>query len=145
MKTRTPFPKAAMIEKKPWYIIDAAEVSLGRLAVKIATLLMGKHVAHYVPFLDCGGYVVVINAAKVHVPVIKHEKKHYHRHSGYPGGYKSVSLARMLATHPERVIELAVRRMLPKNRLGRQLFTKLRVYADAEHRHAGQQPQIVTV
>ena len=124
--------------KREWHVVDASGKTLGRLASQVAKLLMGKHKPIYVPYLDTGDYVVVVNAAKVSVTGKKAEQKIYYRHSGYPGGLKSVTFENLLARHPTRVIELAVKGMLPKNRLGRAMFKKLRVYHGGGHPHQAQ-------
>lgn len=124
--------------KREWHVVDASGKTLGRLASQVAKLLMGKHKAIYVRYLDTGDYVVVVNAAKVSVTGKKAEQKIYYRHSGYPGGLKSVTFENLLARHPTRVIELAVKGMLPKNRLGRAMFKKLRVYDGGGHPHQAQ-------
>jgi len=126
--------------ERSWFVVDAENQTLGRLASRIATVLRGKHKPIYTPHVDCGDYVVVINADKVHVTGRKMDQKMYYRHSGYPGGLRSVTLRRQLETFPERVLEAAVRGMLPKNRLGRQMFKKLKVYAGTNHPHQAQQP-----
>jgi len=136
----TPFPSKKTIERG-WHVVDADGQVLGRVATRVATLLMGKHKPGYTPFLDVGDHVVVINADKVVLTGNKMNDKVYHRHSGYPGGIKDARARRVLREHPERLIESAVRGMLPKTKLGRQMFTKLRVYAGAEHPHEAQQPQ----
>lgn len=135
MKTYS--PKAAEIERR-WHVIDASGQTLGRLATQIAQLLRGKHKVYYAPHLDVGDYVVVINAEKVRVTGNKLEEKRYYRHSGYPGGLKSVTLGSQLRAHPTRVIEHAVRGMLPHNALGRAMYRKLKVYAGPTHPHAAQ-------
>lgn len=124
--------------KREWHVVDASGKTLGRLASQVAKLLMGKHKPIYVPYLDTGDYVVVINAAKVSVTGKKAKQKIYYRHSGYPGGLKSFTFEELLARHPTRVIELAVKGMLPKNRLGRAMFKKLRVYDGGGHPHHAQ-------
>ena len=124
-----------------WFVVDAEGKTLGRLATEIAKVLRGKHKPIYTPHVDTGDFVIVINADKVRVTGKRLDQKFYHRHSGYIGGLKSVSLRRMLETHPERVIEHAVKGMLPKNRLGNQMYKKLKVYASPEHPHAAQQPK----
>lgn len=124
-----------------WYLVDAADKVLGRLAVEIATRLRGKHKAIFTPHVDTGDYIVVVNASKIRVTGNKTTDKMYHHYSGYPGGLKSASFAQLLAKHPERVIEIAVKGMLPKGPLGRQMFRKLKVYAHGEHPHVGQQPE----
>ena len=124
-----------------WYVVDATGMNLGRLATQIATVLKGKHKPIYTPSMDCGDYVVVINADKVRVTGRKLDQKLYYRYSGYPGGLKAIRLRDQLATHPDRVIQAAVKGMLPRTRLGRQLIKKLKVYAGAEHPHQAQQPK----
>ena len=121
-----------------WHVVDAYGKTLGRMASQIAGLLMGKHKAIYAPHLDTGDYVIVLNAAKVKVTGKKAKQKLYYRHSGYPGGLKATALEDVLATHPTRVIEHAVRGMLPHNRLGRAMFKKLKVYAGDSHPHQAQ-------
>jgi large subunit ribosomal protein L13 len=138
MKTYT--PKAAEIERK-WWVVDAEGKVLGRLASEIAQVLRGKHKPMYTPHLDTGDYVVVVNAGKVRLTGRKAQQKTYFRHSGYVGGEKHIPFERMRAEHPERVIELAVKGMLPKNNLGRLMRKKLKVYAGAEHPHEAQQPE----
>lgn len=122
--------------QRTWHVLDADGQTLGRLSVRIAKLLMGKHKAIFVNNMDTGDYVVVINAAKVRVTGKKAREKMYYRYSGYPGGLRSITLGEMLKKYPERVIEHAVKGMLPKNRLGRAMYKKLRVYAGPEHPHA---------
>ncbi len=139
----TPFPSEKDIDRR-WWMLDAEDAVLGRLASTVARLLMGKHKPTYTPFLDCGDNVVILNADKVVLTGNKLDNKTYYRYSGYPGGLKETSARRMMETHPERVIELAIKGMLPKNKLGRQMYRKLRVYAGAEHPHEAQQPQPYT-
>ncbi|HIC94293.1 MAG TPA: 50S ribosomal protein L13 [Anaerolineae bacterium] len=129
--------------KREWYLIDAEGKTLGRLASEIAKILRGKHKPIYSPHLDCGDYVIVINAEKIRVTGRKLDQKIYYRHSGYPGGLKSITLREQLAKHPERVIKAAVKGMLPKNRLGRKMLKKLKVYAGASHPHQAQQPKVL--
>ncbi len=131
--------KASEIERQ-WWVVDAADQTLGRLATRIATLLEGKHKPTYSPHLDVGDHVVVLNAGRVKVTGDKLAQKRYYRHSNYPGGLKEESLATLLERKPELVIERAVKGMLPQNRLGRAMFKKLKVYAGAEHPHQAQQP-----
>ncbi len=138
MKTYTATP--ADIKRK-WYIIDAAGKTLGRMASEIARRLRGKHKPTYTPHMDTGDYVVVINAEQARVTGNKITDKIYHRHTGYPGGLKSQTLAQVLAKTPERPLEKAVKGMLPKGPLGRQMFRKLKVYAGAEHPHVAQSPE----
>ena len=128
-----------------WYLIDAAGVPLGRLAVKAANLIRGRHKPSYTPSVDTGDYVVVINAEKVVLTGKKETQKLYSRHSGYPGGLRRQSVREVRATHPERIIENAVRGMLPGNVLGRRQFRKLKVYAGPDHPHATQQPEALLV
>ncbi|TET50909.1 MAG: 50S ribosomal protein L13 [Dehalococcoidia bacterium] len=135
MKTYS--PKAKDIQRE-WWVIDATNQTLGRMASQLARLLMGKHKAIFAPHIDTGDYVVVINAARVRVTGKKAEKKSYYRHSGYPGGLKSQSFEELFSKNPVRVIELAVKGMLPRNRLGRAMFKKLKVYPGDEHPHQGQ-------
>ncbi|MEM5530616.1 50S ribosomal protein L13 [Gammaproteobacteria bacterium AS21] len=127
--------------KRDWYVIDAEGKTLGRMATEIARRLRGKHKAEYTPHADTGDYIVVVNAQKVHVTGNKRQGKIYYRHTGYPGGLKQANFEIMINNYPERVIELAVKGMLPKGPLGRAMYTKLKVYAGAEHPHAAQQPQ----
>jgi large subunit ribosomal protein L13 len=128
-----------------WHHIDAEAQILGKLAVRIATMLMGKHRPEYTPHVDCGDFVVVTNAAKVRLTGRKAEQKVSQRYSGYPGGLKTRTYAEILERHPERIIEDAVRRMLPKNRLGRQMLGKLKVYPGADHPHHAQQPESAAI
>jgi len=124
-----------------WLLVDAEGQTLGHMATAIATRLRGKHKAEYTPHVDTGDFVVVINADKVRVTGKKATGKIYHSHSGYPGGLKSLSFEQMLAKSPERVVRLAVRGMMPRNRLGRAMLKKLKVYAGGEHPHSAQQPK----
>ena len=124
-----------------WYLVDAEGQTLGRLASEIAKVLRGKHKPIYAPHLDTGDYVIVINAEKVHVTGNKLDQKIYHRHSGYPGGLKSITLREQLKRHPSRVIRSAVKGMLPHNKLGRATIRKLKVYAGDAHPHQAQQPK----
>ena len=137
---RTYTVKPADIQRE-WYVVDAAGCNLGRLASKVATILRGKHKPIYTPSMDVGDFVIVINADKIAVTGKKLTQKMYYRHSLYPGGLKEISLKRLLEMHPTRVVELAVRGMLPKNRLGRAIIKKLKVYAGASHPHAAQKPK----
>ena len=132
--------KAVDIERK-WYVVDATDQTLGRMCSRIASVLRGKHKPIYTPHVDCGDYVVVINAERIHVTGKRLDQKKYYRHSGYPGGLKERTLREMLARQPERVIELAVKRMLPKSNLGRHMLKKLKVYAGSEHPHQAQNPE----
>lgn len=131
--------------RRAWYLIDADGKTLGRLASECARRLRGKHKPQYTPHVDTGDYLVIVNAEKVRVTGNKLDDKMYHRHTGYVGHLRSTSLKEMLAKHPERVIEIAVKGMLPRNPLGRAMFKKLKVYAGPTHRHAAQQPQPLEV
>jgi len=136
----TVMPKGEAVDRK-WFRLDAQDQVLGRLATRVATILRGKHKVVFAPHLDVGDHVVVINAEKVHLTGRKMTDKVYRWHTGYIGGLREVSAERMLRTHPERVIEWAVQGMLPKGRLGRAMFKKLKVYRGAEHPHAAQKPE----
>ncbi len=127
--------------RRSWYVVDAENQTLGRLASAIASRLRGKHKPEFTPHVDTGDYIIVVNAEQVHVTGNKESGKIYYRHSGYPGGIRGTTLGRMRATHPERIIEKAVKGMLPRNPLGRAMFKKLKVYAGASHPHAAQQPE----
>ena len=127
--------------KRDWFLIDADGKTLGRLATEIARRLRGKHKAIYTPHVDTGDYIVVINAEKVRVSGNKAKDKMYYRHSGYMGGLKETNFSDMIERSPERVIEIAVKGMLPRNPLGREMYRKLKVYAGPQHQHAAQQPQ----
>lgn len=137
---RTYATKPDDIERR-WYVVDAQGKTLGRLATRIATVLKGKHKPQYSPFMDTGDFVIVINADKIHVTGRKKDDHIYYRHSGYPGGLSRISLRDQLSQHPTRAVARAVRGMLPKNRLGRRMIRKLKVYAAPEHPHAAQQPE----
>jgi len=127
--------------EREWYVVDASGQTLGRLATQVARILRGKHKPIYSPSVDTGDYVVIVNAERIRVTGRKLDQKMYYRHSGYPGGLKEITLRNLLQKHPTRVIEHAVRGMLPKNRLGRRMFKKLKVYAGPDHPHAAQQPK----
>ena len=142
MKSYIPKPEEISRE---WLVVDASGQVLGRLATEVARFLRGKHKPDFTPFLDTGDFVVVVNAKKIKVTGNKVEDKVYYRHSQYPGGLKSETLRERLDKYPERVIQSAVWGMLPKNRLGRQLLRKLKVYGGAEHPHAAQQPKTVSL
>ncbi len=126
---------------REWYVVDATGLTLGRLASQIASVLRGKHKPIFSPHMDCGDFVIVINAEKVRVTGDKLDQKMYYRHSQYPGGLKTISLRDQMKQHPDRVIRLAVRGMLPKNRLGRQMIKKLKIYREPDHPHEAQQPK----
>ena len=142
MKT---FSAKAEQVQRDWFLVDAAEKTLGRLASEIAHRLRGKHKAEYTPHVDTGDYIVVINAEKIKVTGAKATDKMYHHHTGYPGGLKSVSFEKLIEKAPERVIQNAVKGMLPRNPLGRAMFKKLKVYAGDEHPHTAQQPQTLNI
>ena len=141
MKTFMASP--ATIERK-WYVVDATDMTLGRLASEVAKVLRGKNKPIFTPHMDTGDYVIIVNAAKVKVTGKKLDQKIYYRHSGYVGGMKETTLREMMAKKPERVIELAVKGMLPKGPLGRQMYRKLHVYAGPEHKHEAQKPEVLT-
>ena len=137
---RTYVTKPEDIERD-WYVVDASGQTLGRLASEVAQIIRGKHKPTFSPAVDVGDYVIVVNAEKIHVTGQKLDQKMYYRHSGYPGGLKELTLGRMLEEHPTRVIEFAVKGMLPKNKLGRKMVKKLKVYAGPDHPHQAQQPE----
>ena len=143
MKT-TFMANAGNIERK-WFVVDAEGQTLGRLAAEVAKVLRGKHKPTFTPRVDTGDYVIVVNAAKVKVTGKKLVQKTYFRHSGYPGGAKFTQLGHMLENRPERVVEMAIRGMLPKNKLGEQMYRKLNVYAGAEHPHQAQKPEVLNL
>ena len=131
--------------KRDWYLIDATDLVLGRMASQIATILRGKNKTSYTPHMDCGDYVVVINADKVALTGKKLERKMYYHHSGYIGGIKGISAGKLMEKKPEDVIYKAVERMISRNKLGRQMMTKLRIYAGAEHPHTAQNPIVLDI
>lgn len=139
---KTFMPSATNVEKK-WYVVDATDKTLGRLATEVANVLRGKNKAIYTPNIDTGDFVIVVNAEKIKVTGKKLDQKIYWHHTDYVGGQKSATLREMLNTHPERVIEHAVKGMLPKGSLGRDMYTKLHVYAGPEHNHAAQKPEVL--
>jgi len=138
MKTFTAKPETV---ERTWFVVDATDKVLGRLATEVARRLRGKHKAEYTPHVDTGDYIIVVNAAKVAVTGNKRTQKFYYRHSGYPGGIKSIRFDKQIEHFPERVIEHAVKGMLPKGPLGRAMYRKLKVYAGPEHKHTAQQPR----
>lgn len=142
MKTFSANPKTV---KRDWFLVDAENKTLGRLASELARRLRGKHKPEYTPHVDTGDYIVVINAEKIAVTGNKRSDKMYHRHTGYIGNLKSTNLEKLLAEHPERAIQYAVKGMMPKNPLGRAMFSKLKVYAGSEHPHTAQQPQTLEI
>ncbi|MDH5471885.1 MAG: 50S ribosomal protein L13 [Gammaproteobacteria bacterium] len=140
MKTFSAKPETV---KRDWYIVDADGKTLGRLATEIARRLRGKHKAEYTPHVDTGDYIVVVNAEKVRVTGNKAKDKMYYNHTGFIGGMKTISFEKLIAKKPEEVIERAVKGMLPKNPLGREMYRKLKVYAGPDHKHSAQQPQVL--
>ncbi len=138
MKTFSATPETI---KRDWFVVDASDKILGRLATEIAHRLRGKHKPEYTPHMDVGDYIVVVNAEKIQASGNKMKDKIYYHHTGFPGGLKSISLGKLLQEAPERVIEKAVKGMLPKGPLGREMYRKLKVYAGPQHAHAAQQPQ----
>ena len=140
----TTFPTEGKIARK-WYVVDATDQTLGRLATRVAHILAGKHNPQYTPFIDTGDHVVVINAAKVKLTGMKSGQKVYHRYTGYPGGLRSEQFDKRLARRPEAVIEDAIKGMLPKTKLGRAMGGKLKVYRDDKHVHAAQKPEPLTL
>lgn len=142
MKTFSAKPETV---KRDWYVIDASNKVLGRLAAEVAHRLRGKHKAEYTPHVDTGDYIVIVNADKIAVTGNKEKDKMYYHHTGYPGGIKSISLEKLRIKAPEMIIEKAVKGMLPKNPLGRAMFRKLKVYAGPEHDHAAQQPKALEI
>ncbi|CAG0970569.1 MAG: 50S ribosomal protein L13 [Anaerolinea sp.] len=139
-KTYTPTAESVDAERK-WYVVDATDMILGRLAARIAHILRGKHKATFAPHMDTGDYVIVLNADKVKVTGDRLDTKFYYRHSQFPGGFRQESLRTMLEKHPDRVIEIAVKGMLPHNRLGRKMVKKLKVYAGNTHPHGAHRPE----
>ncbi|UTP73658.1 50S ribosomal protein L13 [Alteromonas sp. LMIT006] len=142
MKTFVAKPESV---ERDWYVVDAADKTLGRLAAEIALRLRGKHKPEYTPHVDTGDYIVVVNAEKITVTGNKFKDKVYYAHSGYPGGLKDITFDKLQAKKPEMVLEVAVKGMLPKGPLGRAMFRKLKVYAGSEHKHAAQQPQVLDI
>ena len=140
---KTFMARSATVDRK-WYVVDAEGMTLGRLASEVAKVLRGKNKPTFTPHVDTGDYVIVVNAEKIAVTGKKMDQKIYYSHSDYVGGLKSATLKEMLAKHPERVIEHAVKGMLPKGPLGRQMYTKLFVYAGPDHKHAAQKPEVLT-
>jgi large subunit ribosomal protein L13 len=141
---KTYVAKAGEIERK-WFVVDAQGLKLGRLSTEVARILRGKHKPTFTPFLDCGDFVIVVNADKVVLTGNKLDQKMYRYHTGYPGGLKETSYRKLMSTKPEKAVELAVKGMLPKNALGRQIYRKLKVYAGPNHEHAAQRPEILTI
>lgn len=142
MKTFSAKPEAV---KRSWYIVDAKDKTLGRMASKVAGILRGKHKAEFTPHVDTGDFVIIINAAQIKITGNKAEDKMYYRHSQYPGGLKEINYNKLLEKHPTQPVTLAIKGMLPKNSLGRAMFSKLKVYPGAEHPHIAQQPEALEV
>jgi large subunit ribosomal protein L13 len=142
MKTFSAKPESV---KRDWFVVDATDKTLGRLSTEIALRLRGKHKPEYTPHVDTGDYIVVVNAEKVKVTGNKEQDKMYYHHTGYIGNLKSINLSKLRATHPERILQSAVKGMLPKNSLGRAMFKKLKVYAGENHDHTAQQPQVLDI
>lgn len=142
--SKTPIPSGTAMPRS-WYILDANGATLGRLASQAARILMGKHLPRYTPFLDTGDHVIILNAAKVKLTGRKDDQKIYRTHSGYPGGLKETGARKMRQTHPDRMLELAIKGMLPKTKLGKQMYRKLNVYAGDRHPHQAQKPTELTV
>lgn len=136
--------KAKEITRK-WYVVDAADKVLGRLSTEVARRLRGKHKAEYTPHADVGDYIIIINAEKIRVTGKKAADKMYHHNTGYPGGLKSINFEKLIDRHPEKVLELAIKGMLPRNPLGRDMYRKLKVYAGSEHEHHAQQPEVLNI
>ena len=142
MKTLSAKPESV---KRDWYVVDATDKTLGRLSSEIASRLKGKHKPEYTPHVDTGDYIVIVNAEKVTVTGDKAKKKIYHRHTGFIGGLKSISFEKLIDKAPERAIQSAVKGMLPRGPLGREMFKKLKVYAGQDHPHTAQQPQVLDI
>ena len=142
MKTLSAKPESV---KRDWYVVDATDKTLGRLSSEIASRLRGKHKPEYTPHVDTGDYIVIVNAEKVTVTGDKAKKKIYHRHTGFIGGLKSISFEKLIDKAPERAIQSAVKGMLPRGPLGREMFKKLKVYAGQDHPHTAQQPQVLDI
>ena len=142
MATKTYMPRIQDIERS-WFVVDASGLTLGRLATRVASILRGKHKPIFVPHQDVGDHVIVINAEKVQLTGRKADQKLYYRHSGYPGGFRTTAFREAQAKHPERIVEKAVRGMVPHTNLGRQQLMKLHVYAGADHPHAAQKPTVI--
>jgi large subunit ribosomal protein L13 len=143
---KTPTPSTAEIEaSRKWYLVDADGKVLGRLATKVASILKGKHKPMYMPHLDVGDFVVIINAERIRLTGRKADQKVYFRHTGYPGGGREDSFKELIAKKPDQVLAHAIKGMLPHNRLGRQMFKKLKIYAGGEHPHVGQKPEVLAL
>ena len=142
---QTTYATTPSVIEHGWWVIDARGMTLGRLAARVAPILRGKHKPYFTPHLDTGDYVIIVNAEKIHVTGKRMDQKIYYRHSGYPGGLKKMTLRELMKRRPTRALKLAIKGMLPKGPLGRQMMTKLKVYAGAEHPHQAQQPQALDI
>ncbi len=142
--TYTPTADSIAADRK-WYVVDATDMILGRLASRVALILRGKHKTTFAPHIDTGDFVIILNAEKIRVTGDRLDTKFYYRHSQFPGGFRQVTLRRTLQTHPERALEAAIKGMLPRNRLGRAMFKKLKVYAGNSHPHAAQKPETLVI
>lgn len=140
---KTYVAKADQIERK-WFVVDARGMKLGRLSTEVARILRGKHKPTYTPFLDCGDFVIIVNADQVVLTGKKLDQKMYRYHTGYPGGLKETSYRKLMSSKPEKAVEMAIKGMLPKNALGRQMYKKLKVYAGPKHEHTAQKPEPLT-
>ena len=144
-KIQTTYATTPSVIERGWWVIDAQGMTLGRLASKVAPILRGKHKPYFTPHLDTGDHVIIVNAGKIHVTGKRMDQKKYYRHSGYPGGLKTMTLRELMKRYPTRALKFAVKGMLPKGPLGRQMMTKLKIYAGTDHPHQAQQPQALKV
>ena len=144
-RIQTTYATTPAIIERNWWVIDARGMTLGRLASKVAPFLRGKHKPYFTPHLDTGDYIIIVNADKIHVTGKRMDQKIYYRHSGYPGGLKQMTLREMMKRRPTRPVKLAIKGMLPKGPLGRQMMKKLKVYAGPQHPHQAQQPQALDI
>jgi large subunit ribosomal protein L13 len=144
-KIQTTYATTPSVIERGWWVIDAQGMTLGRLASKVAPILRGKHKPYFTPHLDTGDHVIIVNADKIHVTGKRMDQKKYYRHSGYPGGLKTMTLRELMKRYPTRALKFAVKGMLPKGPLGRQMMTKLKIYAGTDHPHQAQQPQALKV
>ena len=142
-KIQTTYATTPSVIEKRWWVIDAQGMTLGRLASKVAPILRGTHKPYFTPHLDTGDYVIIVNAKKIHVTGKRLDQKKYYRHSGYPGGLKTMTLRELMSRYPTRALKLAIKGMLPKGPLGRQMMTNVKIYAGAQHPHQAQQPQVL--
>ena len=142
-KIQTTYATTPSVIEKRWWVIDAQGMTLGRLASKVAPILRGTHKPYFTPHLDTGDHVIIVNAKKIHVTGKRLDQKKYYRHSGYPGGLKTMTLRELMSRYPTRALKLAIKGMLPKGPLGRQMMTNVKIYAGAQHPHQAQQPQVL--